>query len=68
MFSRGPGLERSQLHSLSVKETLALFGDHYRTDVLKKPDGTDHGNIRMFMKQGWSGITFDRFPLKEKNN
>ena len=35
--------------------------------VLKSPDGTDHGNIRNFMKTGWDGVSFpDGLALKEK--
>jgi len=42
---------------LSEKETLVLFGQHYR-DVVASPEGTSHGNIRAFMKTGWGGVTF----------
>ncbi|PID45981.1 MAG: type III effector [Proteobacteria bacterium] len=53
----------AQQHSLSADETLACFGRYYRDDVLKNPDGTDHGNIRSFMKNGWIGIEFQGTPL-----
>jgi len=33
---------------------------------LKNPEGTDHQNIRNFMKSGWDGITFDQNALKDK--
>lgn len=49
----------ARLHHLSEMETLALFGDYYRRDVLDNPTGTDHGNIRNFMKYGWKGIRFN---------
>lgn len=52
-----------QLHHLTVDQTLHCFGTYYRNDVLKNPEGTDHGNIRNFMKTGWEGIQFDKFPL-----
>lgn len=48
----------AQLNHLSVQETLACFGCYYRDDVLLNPQGSDHGNIRNFIKQGWQGITF----------
>ncbi len=45
-------------HELSVHQTLHCFGDFYRNDVLGDPDGTNHQNIRNFMKYGWEGIEF----------
>ena len=56
----------AKLNDLSKEETLALFGDFYRTDVLQNPDGTDHQNIRNFMQFGWDGISFDGDALKQK--
>lgn len=53
----------AQLQSLNADETLACFGRYYRDDVLQHPDGTDHGNIRSFMKNGWIGIEFKGMPL-----
>ncbi|MCF6355588.1 MAG: HopJ type III effector protein [Candidatus Polarisedimenticolaceae bacterium] len=47
-----------QLHDLSEAQTLACFGHYYREDVLPHPNGTDHQNIRNFMKTGWAGIEF----------
>lgn len=47
------------IHNLDEPETLALFGDYYRVDVLANPDGTGHQNIRHFMKFGWAGIEFE---------
>ncbi|MEB2776806.1 HopJ type III effector protein [Algoriphagus sp. D3-2-R+10] len=49
----------AKLHNLTPIETLALFGDFYRKDVLENPDGTDHQNIRNFIHSGWEGIKFD---------
>lgn len=56
----------AKLNDLSKEETLALFGDFYRTDVLQNPEGTDHQNIRNFMQFGWDGISFDGDALKQK--
>ena len=56
----------AQLKNLSKEQTLWLFGEFYREDVLKNPDGTDHQNIRNFMKSGWDGISFDGAALKQK--
>jgi hypothetical protein len=55
----------AQINELSEEDTLLLFAEHYRS-VLNTPDGTDHQNIRQFMKHGWSGITFEGQPLTEK--
>lgn len=51
-----------KLIGLSELETLACFGEHYR-DVLETPDGSDHANIRTFMRSGWSGIALEGSPL-----
>lgn len=56
----------AKLNDLSKEETLALFGDFYRTDVLKNPGGNDHQNIRNFMQYGWDGIAFEGEALAEK--
>ena len=56
----------AQLHSLNADETLACFGRYYRDDVMKTPDGSDHGNIRNFMQYGWMGVTFDGVALTPK--
>ncbi|MGH1359204.1 MAG: HopJ type III effector protein [Burkholderiaceae bacterium] len=53
----------AQLHGLDQQQTLALFAQYYRDDVLKNPDGTDHGNIRNFMKTGWPGVRFEQTVL-----
>ncbi|NAS30727.1 type III effector [Flavobacteriaceae bacterium R38] len=55
-----------KLTGLSSQETLHLFGDYYRKDVLENPNGTDHQNIRNFMKYGWEGILFENSPLEAK--
>ncbi|MDB6063647.1 MAG: type effector HopPmaJ [Verrucomicrobiaceae bacterium] len=47
----------AQLVGLSEAETLVCFGKHYR-DVLNTPQGSDHANIRTFMRHGWKGIAF----------
>lgn len=56
----------AQLQNLSKEQTLACFGTYYREDVLKNPDSEDHGNIRNFIKNGWSGISFTQSPLQDK--
>ena len=56
----------AQLKNLSKEQTLWLFGEFYREDVLNNPDETDHQNIRNFMKFGWDGISFDGEALKKK--
>jgi hypothetical protein len=48
----------AKLHRLTKEQTLSLFGDYYRTDVLQSPQGTNHQNIRNFMKYGWEGVQF----------
>lgn len=56
----------AKLHGLTPEQTLALFGDYYRIDVLKNPEGNDHANIRNFMQHGWKGIIFEGNALEEK--
>ena len=56
----------AQLLGFSAQQTLACFGAYYRDDVLLNPGGTDHQNIRNFMKTGWAGIKFDSNPLKTR--
>ncbi len=56
----------AKLHNLSAQQTLHCFGDYYRQDVLKSPDGADHQNIRHFMKTGWGGIAFEGSALAPK--
>ncbi|MBI5006027.1 MAG: HopJ type III effector protein [Nitrosomonadales bacterium] len=56
----------ARLHGLSQQETLNCFGAYYRNDVLKHPQGTDHQNIRNFMRSGWEGIVFEGEAIKAK--
>lgn len=53
----------AQLHGLDMAQTLACFGRYYRQDVLQHPEGTDHANIRSFMRHGPAGISFAVAPL-----
>lgn len=57
----------AMLNGLSPQQTLACFGDYYRKDVLGNPAGTDHANIRNFMKTGWEGISFEGDALAQKS-
>lgn len=56
----------AKLQNLDQNQTLALFGDYFRKDVLENPDGTDHQNIRNFIQFGWEGIQFESKALSEK--
>lgn len=56
----------AQQLNLNEEQTLACFGDYYRTDVLQHPTATDHQNIRNFVKYGWQGITFKGRALSPK--
>lgn len=58
----------AQLNKLSKEETLALFGDYYRIDVLQNPEGRDHQNIRNFIKFDWDGLTFNGEALRYQQN
>lgn len=53
------------LNQLSAASTLACFGRFYK-DVLNEPQGTSHGNIRAFMRDGWAGVVFDGCALVAK--
>jgi HopJ type III effector protein len=59
----------AKLNHLDKQQTLSLFGDYYRLDVLQHPAGTDHRNIRNFMKYGWEGLCFSggRLSLQIKS-
>lgn len=46
------------LHQLSEPQTLQLFGDYYRLEVLPDIKGSNHANIRNFMRTGWAGVEF----------
>lgn len=54
----------ARLLDLDQAQTLALFGDFYRRDVLGAPDGTNHANIRRFLRDGWAGIAFEDVALE----
>lgn len=54
----------AKINNLSQEATLACFGDYYRLDVLENPTGTDHANIRNFIKFGWDGIEFEQPALR----
>ncbi|ANF49525.1 type III effector [Chryseobacterium glaciei] len=56
----------AKLNNLSKEEVLNLFGEFYREDVLKNPEGTDHQNIRNFIEFGWEGISFEGEALTKK--
>lgn len=56
----------AKLHNLTKEETLHLFGDFYRKDVLQNPEGNDHQNIRNFINFGWEGIHFSGEALVKK--
>lgn len=56
------------LHQLSEPQTLALFGDYYRVEVLPDIKGTNHANIRSFMRSGWDGVEFSGDALRGKSN
>jgi hypothetical protein len=56
----------AQLQKLSAAETLACFGAYYFEEVLGDPNGTNHQNIRNFIKTGWDGIQFEGEVLVKK--
>jgi hypothetical protein len=49
----------AKLQNLTQAETLACFGAYYFEEVLGDPEGTNHQNIRNFIKLGWDGIQFE---------
>jgi hypothetical protein len=49
----------AKLNNLSDEQTLACFGHFFRHDVLENPEGTDHANIRTFMRHGLKQVHFD---------
>jgi hypothetical protein len=57
----------AQLQKLSVAETLACFGAYYFEETLGDPNGTNHQNIRNFIKTGWDGIQFEGKALALKS-
>ena len=54
------------LQNLSEAATLACFGAYYFSDVVNNPNGTDHQNIRNFIKTGWNGVRFEGQALETK--
>jgi hypothetical protein len=54
------------LQKLSISETLACFGAYYFEEVLGDPAGTNHQNIRNFIKTSWDGIQFEGEALELK--
>ena len=57
----------AKLQNLSHAETLACFGAYYFEEVLGDPEGTNHQNIRNFIKSGWDGIRFEGSALTLKS-
>jgi hypothetical protein len=59
----------AKLHNLSKNHTLALFAEHFFKSVLLKPDGTDHQNIRHFLKSedALNGVVLSGNALSLKN-
>lgn len=55
------------IHQLNELQTLNLFGDYYRIDVLSDPNGSGHQNIRNFIRDGWQGISFKGVALTIKS-
>ena len=53
----------AKLNGLTEQQTLACFGRYYRDDVVKNPQGSDHGNIRNFIKNGWNKVEFNSVAL-----
>ncbi|NOT84440.1 MAG: HopJ type III effector protein [Methylococcaceae bacterium] len=56
----------AKLQQLNRVQTLSLFGDYYWIDVIGNPEGSDHKNIRNFIKYGWQGINFKGIALVAK--
>jgi len=56
----------AKLQGLAEAETLALFGDYYRHDVLENPNGASHANIRTFIRYGWKEIHFSGEALSPR--
>lgn len=54
------------MHKLSEPQTLQLFGDYYRLEVLPDLKGNNHANIRNFMRTGWDGVSFSGQALRAK--
>ena len=56
----------AKINGLNTSETLVCFGQYFREDVIAHPEGSDHANIRTFMRHGWQGIRFDQSALLAK--
>jgi hypothetical protein len=54
------------LQKLSAIQMLSCFGSYYFEEVLGNPEGTNHQNIRNFIKTGWNEIRFEGEALSEK--
>ena len=54
----------AKLQQLTQAQTLACFGEYYWQEVLQNPNGTNHNNIRHFMKSGWQEVIFEGQPLQ----
>ncbi len=53
----------AQYCNLNEADTLKLFAQHYQ-QVLDNPADESHANIRQFISTGWSGIRFEKPPLR----
>ena len=56
----------ADINGLTEEQTLNCFGRYYRDDVLNNPDGTDHQNIRTFIKHGWEYVDFEKTALDKR--
>jgi hypothetical protein len=56
------------MHSLSEREVIKCFGEHYQSVLDSPQDQSSHLNIRSFMNSGWGGVTIDFAALTIKEN
>ncbi len=56
----------AKLNDFDRNQTLNCFGKYYREDVLMHPEGSDHANIRTFIKHGPDNVNFDNDALQLK--
>ena len=56
------------MHSLSEREVIKCFGEHYQSVLDSPQDQSSHLNIRSFMNSGWGGVTIDFTALTIKEN
>jgi hypothetical protein len=56
------------MHSLSEREVIKCFGEHYQSVLDSPQDQSSHLNIRSFMNNGWGGVTIDFAALTIKEN